>query len=205
MCSDNKWLEWGREIALAPGSRGLPAFRYETRNSYMLSKVALRERFEPRSNWESYKVEFRNWEWQSTESWTDFGDTMLSLVDWAFLDLPDNAKEALALDRFLSHLNSLQTSFTMRQCKTRCVREAVYATLDAESHLIAHHSDNHQKQHNELLCKDKPPATIATDPHFQQLERMVETLKDIQLKIANCEITPVFVWQLHIPFNFVSH
>ena len=72
----------------------------------------------------------------------------------------------------------------------KCVREAVCATLEAESHLITHHSNNHQKQHNELLREDKPPATTATDTHLQQLERMANALKDIQLKIVNCEITP---------------
>ena len=125
-----------------------------------------------------------------TESWADFGDTLLSLVDRAFLDLPDNAREALALERFLSQLIPLQISFSVRQRKTKCVREAVCATLEAESHLIAHHSNNHQKQHNELLREDQPPATIATDTHLQQLERMAETLKDIQLKIINCETIP---------------
>ena len=35
-------------------------FSHETRNSYTLSKAALRERFEPTSNRESYKVEFQN-------------------------------------------------------------------------------------------------------------------------------------------------
>ena len=72
-------------------------FSHETRNSYTLSKAALRERFEPTSNRESYKVDFQNQERQSTESWADFGDTLLSLVDRAFPDLPDNAREVLAL------------------------------------------------------------------------------------------------------------
>ena len=35
-------------------------FSHETRNSYTLSKAALRECFEPTSNRESYKVEFQN-------------------------------------------------------------------------------------------------------------------------------------------------
>ena len=56
-------------------------FSYETRNSYTLSKAALREHFEPTSNRESYKVEFQNRERQSTNCWADFGDTLLSLVD----------------------------------------------------------------------------------------------------------------------------
>ena len=165
-------------------------FSHETRNLYALFKAALRERFEPASNRESYKVEFQNRERQSTESWADFGDTLLSLVDRAFPDLPDNAREALALERFLSQLNPLQISFAVRQRKTKCVREAVSATLEAESHLITYYSNNHQKQHNKLLREDKSPETIAIDTHLQQLEKMAKTLKDIQLRIGNCEITP---------------
>ena len=109
------------------------------------AKFIVLENFPLYGSRESYKVKFQNREWQSTESWADFGDTLLSLLDQAFLDVPDNAREALALERFLSQLNLLQISFAMRQCKMKCVREAVCATLEAESHLIAHHSNNHQK------------------------------------------------------------
>ena len=143
-------------------------FSHETRNLYTLSKATLHKCFKPTCNREFYKVEFQNREQQSIESWADFGDTLLSLVDRAFQDLPDNAREALALESFLSQLNPLQISFAMRQCKMKCVREAACATPEVESHLIAHHSNNHQKQHNELLHEDKPPATIATDTHLQQ-------------------------------------
>ena len=55
-------------------------FTPETRNSYTLSMAALRERFKPTNNRESYKVEFQNQERQRTESWEDFGDTLLPLV-----------------------------------------------------------------------------------------------------------------------------
>ena len=151
--------------------------------------AALRERFEPTNNGESYKVEFQNQERQRTESWEDFGDTLLPLVYRAFPDLPDNTREVLALERFLSQLNLLQIPFAMRQLKTKCFREAVSATLEVESHLIAHRSNNQQKQHNDLR-EDKSLATIANDTHLQHLERMAKTLKDIQLNIANCVITP---------------
>ena len=164
-CNEADKLLWFRVHVIGKTHVAYQYFSHETRNLYMLSKAALRKRFEPTSNRESYKVEFQNRERQSTESWADFGDTLFSLVNQAFPDLPDNARKALALEQFLSQLNPLQISFALRQRKTKCVREAVCATLEVESYLITHHSNNHQKQHNELPREDKPPATIATDTH----------------------------------------
>ena len=155
----------------------------------MLSKAALRERFEPTSNREFYKMEFRSPKRKETESWADFGDTLLLLVDRAFPDLSDDAREALALDRFMSQLNPQQVSLAVKQRKPKCVREAVDAALEVESYLIAWHRYDREKQHNEAVREDRIFTTVASSTHLQQLERIVETLKDIQLRLMNCETT----------------
>ena len=103
--NDAEKLLWLQAHAIRKAHVAYQHFSHETRNSCTLSKAVLHECFEPKSNRESYKVEFKNQERQSTESWADFGDTLLSLMDRAFLDLPDNAREALALERFLNRLN----------------------------------------------------------------------------------------------------
>ena len=55
-------------------------FNHEIRESYALSKDALRERFEPPSKIEFYKAEFQSQKKEDSETWADFGDELLALV-----------------------------------------------------------------------------------------------------------------------------
>ena len=57
---------------------------YDTTQAYEAIKKALRERFEPSSKQEVYKVEFENRRKQKTESWGAFGGKLLHLVDKRF-------------------------------------------------------------------------------------------------------------------------
>ena len=68
----------------------------DAHGSYVSLKVALKEIFEPSSKREVYKAEFENRWKRNTESWGDFGDEMLQLVDKAFPALQQEAKERLA-------------------------------------------------------------------------------------------------------------
>ena len=187
--NDDKRLLWIRAHMIGKAHAAYSRFSHETKDSYVLSKAALCERFKPTSNREFYKMEFRSRERKQTESWADFGDTLLLLVDRAFPDLSDDAREALALDRFMSQLNPQQVSLAVKQRKPKCVREAVDAALEVQSYLIAWHRYDREKQHNEAVREDRISTTVASSTHLQQLERIVETLKDIQLRLMNCETT----------------
>ena len=92
---------------------------HEIQASYNDTKVALRDRFEPSSKKELYKVEFECRKKQKTENWADFADDLLVLVDKAFPDLQAEAKEQL------HQLESPQISFAVKQRKPRSMREAV--------------------------------------------------------------------------------
>ena len=201
--NDDERLLWLRAHVIGKAHVAYSRFSHETRDSYVLSKAALRERFEPTSNKEFYKMEFRSRERQDTESWADFGDNLLLLVDRAFPDLSDDAREALALDRFLSQLNPQQVSLAVKQRKPKCIREAVDAALELESYLIAWHGHDRERQHNEALREDRISDTFASNTHLQQLDRIVETLKDIQLRLVNCEVTQSTMQQSQ--FRDTSH
>ena len=174
-------------------------FSQETKNSYTLSKAALRERFEPTSNREYYKVEFRSRERKSTESWADFGDALLSLVDRAFPDLPDNAREALALDRFLSQLNPLQILFAVRQCKPKCVREAVCATLEAESCLIAYQCGMSRKKWTPLFSPGRAKYIEIFGPRII-CSKLAEIFGPPELKFLNY-VDPFEIFYPPLIFN----
>ena len=58
----------------------------DAHESYASLKAALKERFKPKAEFESHRK-------RSTETWGDFGDELLQLVDKAFPTLQPEAKE----------------------------------------------------------------------------------------------------------------
>ena len=71
-----------------------------------------------------------------TESWPEFGEDLLALVDKAYPLLDDEAQQQLALQRYLSQLDNEQVSFSVKQGKPKTVEAAVSATLECESYLV---------------------------------------------------------------------
>lgn len=51
------------------------------------------------------------------EGWADFADSLRTLVDKAYPDLEDNAKEQLALNHFVSQIENCQVAFSVMQAK----------------------------------------------------------------------------------------
>ena len=107
----------------------------DAHDSYASLKAALLERFEPSSKREVYKAEFESRRKKSSESWVDFGYELLRLVDRAFPSLQQEAKEQLALSRYLDQLTSAEVSFGVKQRRPATVNEAVSSTIELESYL----------------------------------------------------------------------
>lgn len=106
-----------------------------TRSSYATAKEALLRRFEPESRRDLYAAEFQVRAKQPTEDWASFADDIKTLADRAFPDLPDAARERLAIDRLLGQISDPQLAFGVRQKRPKTVDEAVAATLELHSHL----------------------------------------------------------------------
>ena len=70
-----------------------------------------------------------------TFSATDLADGLRNLVDKAYPELEDKAKEQLALNHFLSQIENPHVAFSVRQKRPKTVDEAVSATLEMESYL----------------------------------------------------------------------
>ena len=112
-------------------------FSHEVRKSYAMSKDALWTRFEPASKVECYKAELQKHTKKDSESWADFGDELLLLVERAFPEFPVQARDVIALDHFLGHLQPPQISLYVRQQKPKSVKQVVDATLEVESYRLS--------------------------------------------------------------------
>ena len=109
---------------------------HKTQGNYSATKAALLERFEPPSKHQLYKVEFESRRKQGKESWADFGDELLVLASKAFPSLQDEAREELALSKYLDQLSNLQVSFGVKQRRPKTINEAVSSTIELESYLV---------------------------------------------------------------------
>ena len=67
--------------------------------------------------------EFESRQKRDKESWADFGNNLLLLASKAFPSLQDEAKEKLALSKYLDQLKNLQVSFAVKQHHPQMIQE----------------------------------------------------------------------------------
>ena len=181
--SKSKKALWFRVCVTGRAHVAYNLLSHETQESFELCKAALRERFEPASKREHYKLEFERRKKSKTENWADFGDDLHSLADKAFPELQDEAREKLALLRYLDQLDSQQISFAVRQRKPQTIRQAVTATLEFESYLRTNDTDQSKHQSSE--------PTVINDQPLHQLQCVVDTLHQLQRRLADLEADAV--------------
>ena len=136
----NKWTDddkglWLKVRLTDKAHVALMRLPNDAHESYASLKAALKERFEPSSKQEVYKAEFESRRKRSTESWGDFGDELLQLVDKGFPSLQPEAKEQLALSRYLGQLAPAEVAFGVKQRRPATVNEVVSSTIELESYL----------------------------------------------------------------------
>ena len=107
----------------------------DARESYDSARTALQRRFEPESRRGLYAAEFHARRKQPKEDWASFGEDLKMLVDKAFPDIEEPARERIAVDRFLGQLEDPQLAFSVRQRQPQNLDEAVTSTLEMQSHL----------------------------------------------------------------------
>ena len=107
----------------------------EARATYADCKKALQERFEPGSKKELYLAEFQTRSKFATEGRAAFAEDLKVLVNKAFPQLQDDAKEQLTLIHYLGQLTDHQIAFSVWQNCPRNLDEAVSAMLELESYL----------------------------------------------------------------------
>ena len=137
----NEWddAEKLRWLKVRLTSRALTAFRRfleAARASFAAATSALQDRFDPVSRRELYVVEFQTRKNTRDERWADFGEGVRILADKAYPDLQEEARERLALNRYLDQLSDPQIAFAVRQTTPKSVDETITATLRLESYKV---------------------------------------------------------------------
>ena len=93
----------------------------------------MQERFIPKCKRELYQTEFQTRRKQKTEGWADYAEDFKILVDKAFPDLQEEARDLLAMNQFLNQPDSPQVAFSVKQSRPTKSEEAVVATFEMES------------------------------------------------------------------------
>ena len=106
-----------------------------TRGDFKEANKALKKRFEPESKKELYMAELQTRVKKRTEDWAAFGEDLKILADKAYPDLPEEAKEQLALNQYLARLDNPQVAFAVKQGKPKTITDAIRVTLEIESYL----------------------------------------------------------------------
>ena len=133
---DEKKLRWLKVRLMGRALMAYKKFPVTARASFKNAARALQERFEPGSRRDLYLAEFQTRRKVKTESWPEFGEDLLTLVDKAYPLLDNEARQQLALQKYLSQLDNEQVSFSVKQGKPKTVEAAVSAILECESYLV---------------------------------------------------------------------
>ena len=136
----NSWDEAAKALWLRVRLTGKAQTAYkrlsdDARKAYADSVKALRERFEPKSKRELYVAEFHARRKKKTEDWADYADELRVLADKAYSDLQEEARERIALNHFLEHLDNPQVAFNVKQRSPKNLADAASATIELESYL----------------------------------------------------------------------
>lgn len=127
-----KWLRVRLTGRAAAAFRRLPE---TTRANFKEAVKAMQKGFEPESKKELYMAELRTRTKRRDKDWATLSDDLKLLADKAYSGLQDEARELLALNQYLSQLDSPQIAFGVRQNKPKTVDDAVLLTLEVESYL----------------------------------------------------------------------
>ena len=133
--SPEQQLQW---LAVRLVGRAQIAFQNlaaEARGTYVAAKTALLRRFDPESKRGLYAAEFHARQKQPLEDWACFAEDLKTLVNKAFPDIEEAARERMAVDKFLRQLDDPQLAFSVRQKRPSNLDEVVTYTLEMQAHL----------------------------------------------------------------------
>ena len=131
---DGKKLKWLKFRLTGKAQTAFQRLPGEARTNYKEAKKALRKRFEPKSRQNRFHVEFQTHTKRKSESWADFTDECKSLVDEAYPELVEAAREQLAVNQYLQQLEHPQVAFSVKQKWPAKLDEAVSTTLEMEAY-----------------------------------------------------------------------
>ena len=145
--NDESKLLWLKVRLMGKAHVVFTQLAHEMQQSYTTTKKALIEHFDPPSKQQLYKVEFEGRRKRAKEMWADFADELLLLASKAFPKLQEEAREELALSRYLDQLRDPQVSFAVKQRHPMSIRDAVSSTIELEAYHLKSVSNHISLQH----------------------------------------------------------
>ena len=176
--NDGEKLRWLKVRLVGKARVAFNRLTHVTQQSFATAKEALHNRFEPDSKRELYKVELERRKKSEKESWADYGDALSQLARKAFPNLQDEAREQLALNRYMDQLKNPQISFSVKQRRPRSIQEAVSATIELQSYLV-------KPDAQEAVCEVKEESAVATIKSTQtdimdMMQRLITRVEQLE-------------------------
>ena len=165
----------------------------EAHQYYVALKSALTERFEPTSKQEVFKAEFESHRKSNAESWGDFGDELLRLVDKAFPTLEYKAKEQFALSRYLDQLEPAELAFGVKQRRPKTINEAVSSTIELESYLTKPNTRRNSSSVSHVLTDEKPVVESIQAVQRDLVGTMQKLAEKLELDDLSVDTSPLGV------------
>ena len=110
---------------------------------------------------------------------------MLLLASKAFPTLQDEAREELALSRYLDQLSDPQVSFGVKQRRPKTIHEAVSSTIELQSYLLTKSSNCNVRQ-----VTEKEPEEEAAVAMIQSTQKgLMEMMQKLVGRVEQLELT----------------
>lgn len=180
---DEQKMKWLRVRLTGRAQKAFQRLPTESKESYQAARDALKERFEPTSRKIRYQVEFQTRRKKKAETWADFADDLKSLVDKGFPDLPEEAKEHLALQSYLQQLDQPQVAFGVRQKRPTTIDDAVSLTLEMETYMLPPTRASTISSVQQDQEQDEATTVAAVDP----TEKLANLLERLVLRVEKLE------------------
>ena len=178
---DGKKLKWLKVRLTGKAQTAFQRLPEEARADYKEAKKALQERFEPKSRQSRFHAEFQTRTKRKSESWADFADELKSLVDKAYPELEEAARERLAVNQYLQQLEHPQVAFSVKQKRAAKLDEAVSATLEMEAYTLKPGRVVASVQGEEEREGESVVAVVGTqDPLAVAVERLTARLQKLE-------------------------
>ena len=170
---DDAMVQWLRVILVGRAQRNIS--RVSEDFSFQDVIKPLDEEFEPSSQQAWFQAELKTRVKRSTEGWAEYADDLRELAERGFPDMPNCAREQLALHVYFRQLNHLQVSFSVKQKWPATLDEAVAATIEMEP--TCHQRQWPQWRNSNTLSKaDLDAITLVTASSLKRGDNTVQQI-----------------------------
>ena len=141
MAAVNRWkdgekLLWLRVQLVGRAASAFKRVPEPSHGNFANCIEALREHFDPSSKCKLYLAELLGRKKLRAKNWATFAEDLKTLVNKAYPELQDDAKEQLGLTHYLGQLEQQQLAFSVKQRRPKSVDATVSAMLEMNSYLV---------------------------------------------------------------------